>query len=326
MVATGSWMRSVLSFLVIGIMTISCNPNRNTIEKVEMNPCPKFSADSAYNNIVKQLNFGVRVPGTDSHSACGDFLVSELTVYGATVTEQRDSVIAFDGTKLPLRNIIASFSSQGQSRIMLCAHWDSRAYADQDPSRPEEPIPGANDGASGVAVLLEIARCMALQAPGIGVDIVLFDVEDQGAPSFLEQPTQDHGYCLGSRYWSENLTGSKPLYGILLDMVGAKNAVFTLEGTSMKYAERVMRKVWDVGNQIGYADRFRYNLTRHITDDHTNVNEIAGIQCIDIIQYDSQTLSSFGPFWHTHNDNIDVIDRNTLKAVGQTVTQVVYNE
>ncbi len=292
-----------------------------------MRPAPDFNADSAFGFVESQVAFGPRVPGTTAHRSCGDFLAQVFNVYGASVTEQLDSVTGFDGKHLPLRNIIASFQTEKTRRVMLCAHWDTRPYADQDTLRRDEPIDGANDGASGVAVLLEIARNLGSVSPEVGVDIVLFDVEDQGRPAYMPSTgTNGHFFSLGSRYWARNTDGYRAEYGILLDMVGAADAVFTLEGISMQYAEHVMRKVWDTGNRLGYQDHFRYNLTRAIIDDHNYVNELAGIPCIDIIQYDNRTRMRFGPYWHTHDDNIDIIDPNTLKAVGQTVLQVIYNE
>ena len=290
-------------------------------------PSPVCNADSAFSYVEKQVNFGPRIPATEAHQRCGDWFVTQLKTFGATVAEQKDSVMGFDGNKLPLRNIIASFYPEKKRRILLCAHWDTRPYADQDTTRKNEPIDGANDGASGVGVLLEVARGLSNQEPNVGVDIILFDVEDQGRPAYDNAPSSpDHFYCLGSRYWAKNKKKYTAQYGILLDMVGAKGAVFTMEGISMKYAEPVVRKVWDTGNQLNFSDNFRYNRTRAIIDDHNYVNEIAGIPCIDIIQYDNSTNMRFGSYWHTHNDNIDIIDKNSLKAVGQTVLQVLYNE
>ncbi|MDP6908181.1 MAG: M28 family peptidase [Flavobacteriales bacterium] len=327
MEVTGNWMYRSGTISLFVILLFGCNPNKNNEVKIEMKPAPTFNADSAYVYISDQVNFGPRVPGSESHKNCGDYLVRKLTRSGATVAEQLDSVTSYDGKSLPLRNIIASYNPENNRRVLLCAHWDTRPFADRDTSEMKSPIDGANDGASGVGVLLEIARNFAEQAPSVGVDIILFDVEDQGRPAFETTENPDkHFFCLGSHYWAKHKNTYTAEYGILLDMVGAKNAVFTMEGVSMQYAEHVLRKVWDTGNQLGYEDYFRYNRTPALVDDHNYINEIAQIPCIDIIQYDSSNDVGFGSYWHTHADNMDVIESNTLKAVGQTVLQVVYNE
>ena len=211
---------------------------------------------------------------------------------------------------------------------MLCAHWDTRPFADQDSLRSNEPIDGANDGGSGVGVLLEIARLLKSTPPNIGVDIILFDTEDQGRPEYDTRPGEEHTYCLGSRYWGNNPheDGYAPAYGILLDMVGAKNATFAMEGVSMMNAGVQTQKVWDTANQLGYGKHFIYKKTRPITDDHTYINLLTDIPTMDIIQYESTTTTNFGEFWHTHLDSLPIIDKSTLKAVGQTVVQVIYNE
>jgi hypothetical protein len=318
----------VFALLFVGLLIAGCKGTSDKEEKVELKPAPEFDADSAFSYIEKQVDFGPRVPSTDPHTACGDWLVSKLTQFGGTVVEQKAMVTTFDELVIPMRNIIASFQPEKKTRIMLCAHWDTRPFADQDSLRIQEPIDGANDGGSGVGVLLEIARIMQIKQPSIGVDIILFDTEDQGRPEFDPRPNEEHTYCLGSRYWGNNPheAGYAPAYGILLDMVGAKNATFTMEGVSMMNAGVQTQKVWDTAHQLGYGKHFLYKKTRPITDDHTYINLLTGIPTMDIIQYESTTASNFGSFWHTHLDSLHVIDRNTLKAVGQTVTQVIYNE
>jgi Zn-dependent M28 family amino/carboxypeptidase len=210
-------------------------------------------------------------------------------------------------------------------RILLCAHWDTRFTADQDVRDQDQPIPGANDGGSGVGVLLEVARQLQIKSPEVGVDIVLFDVEDQGQPDGL--PYKPDTYCLGSQYWAKNphQANYKAKAGILLDMVGAPDAVFTLEGTSMNYAAEWMRKVWDYGIQLGHSRYFSYERTDAITDDHLYINRILHIPTIDIIHHDFTTPSGFGTYWHTHDDNLDAVDAATLQAVGETVLAAVYN-
>ena len=321
------------TFLLLGVVgVVSCNDApKQAKEKpkgIALNPAPDFNADSAYAFVQTQVDFGPRVPGTDEHVACGDWLVSKLNSYGAEVIEQTGTVKRYDDVELPLRNIIASFNPDRASRVLLCAHWDTRPFADQGKVDIKEPIDGANDGGSGVAVLLEIARQLSTEQPKIGVDIILFDVEDQGQPDFDTNPQQQHSYCLGSQHWGNNLHNENynAMYGILLDMVGAKGATFSMEQVSMQYAGAHTRKVWDIGNQLGYGRHFMYQKTHPITDDHVYVNILTGIPTLDIIEYYGATPSNFGPYWHTHDDNMDVIDRKTLKAVGQTVLQVIFNE
>lgn len=285
---------------------------------------PAFNADSAYVYVEKQVDFGPRVPNTPAHTACGNFLIAELERIGAQVRVQEFEAEAFDGTVLNGRNIMASLKPEASKRILLAAHWDTRPFADQDDERQDEPILGANDGGSGTAVLLEIARTIrqAAKKPEVGVDILLFDLEDYGKSDVR------NSYCLGSQHWSRNKMPQNysAFFGILLDMVGAKNAQFYKEAISMQYAPKVADKVWDIGQQMGYASYFIDQRADGITDDHYYVNTIANIPMIDIIEHDPQTEKFFGSYWHTHDDNLEVIDRQTLKAVGQTVLGVLYNE
>jgi hypothetical protein len=285
---------------------------------------PDFSADSAYSFIQAQVDFGPRVPGSDAHRQCAGWLENKLGQYGAEVTVQTGSVKRYDGADLPMYNIIGSFNRDNPVRILLCAHWDTRHIADKDVLDRDRPIPGANDGGSGVGVLLEVARQLQLRSPDAGVDIIFFDVEDQGQPDGLS--FKPDTYCLGSQFWARNphVPNYKAKAGILLDMVGAKGAVFTLEGTSMNYAAQWMRTVWDNAIQLGHSNHFSYERTDAITDDHLYINRIRRIPTIDIIQYDYSTSTGFGSYWHTHEDDMDVIDRGTLQAVGETVLATVY--
>lgn len=300
-----------------------------TEKKVELLPAPVFNADTAFALVERQVAFGPRVPGSDAHRACGDWLVARLKAAGASVTEQTGTVPHMDGKELPMRNIIGAFNPSAKKRILLCAHWDTRPWADQDSTAKEQPIDGANDGGSGTGVLLEVARLLGQRQPAVGVDIVLFDVEDQGRPEF-DPDTLDpeHHFCLGSRHWATNphVPGYRAQYGILLDMVGATGAVYTMEGVSQASAPAVLKHVWDVASALGLSERFSYRKTRPIIDDHTYINQLAQIPTIDIIEYDVTTATSFNRHWHTHRDGIGIIDRSSLRAVGQTVVQVVYNE
>ena len=291
---------------------------------------PVFSSDSAYQFIEKQLSFGPRVPNTEAHIECGQWLVSKLQSFGADVIVQEDHVEAYDKRKLNLFNIIAQFQVEKANRIVLMAHWDSRPYADHDPNTDmrNQPIPGANDGASGVGVLLEIARHLQKNQPLLGIDIILFDAEDYGVPDHLELEWEADTWCLGSQYWANkpHKKNYYARYGILLDMVGAKNAVFTQEEVSVYYAGSVVDKVWKTARELGYSQFFSYEKTPQIVDDHRYVNEILGIPSIDIIQYDATTESHFGDYWHTHKDDLSVIDKSTLQVVGDVVINVIFKE
>jgi len=289
---------------------------------------PAFNADSAYAYVKRQVDFGPRVPNTSAHSSCGDFLATTLRAFADTVIEQTFSVRAFDGKILRARNVIASFHPESGNRIFLAAHWDTRPFADQDTARKDQPIDGANDGASGTGVLLEIARVLSTENTNAGVDIILFDVEDYGQPEESGFPSMEDSYCLGSQYWSKtpHVPGYQARFGILLDMVGAPRATFTQEGTSRAYASDVVDLVWKTATTAGYSDYFLYQTTKGIIDDHYYINRIAGIKCIDVIHYDFNAPSGFWKHWHTHGDSMDKIDRNTLKAAGQTVLDVIYRE
>lgn len=292
---------------------------------------PTFNADSAYAFIEQQVAFGPRVPNTNAHRATADFLVNKLEAYGAEVQRQEFEAEAYDGSMLQLQNIIASFNPEQRKRILLAAHWDTRPFADKDSDRTDEPIDGANDGGSGVGVLLEIARLMQQQAPGVGVDIILFDGEDYGEPEGYDNSSESSNqvwWCLGSQHWSENKHQKNYMayYGILLDMVGAENAQFYREGVSMRVAPSVVKKVWDQAQQLGHGRYFVYQDAPEIVDDHIYVNYNAKIPMINIVEYAPGTDAYFADYHHTHEDNMDIISQETLKAVGETVVNVIYRE
>ena len=319
---------ALLSLILIGCTSEpKVKKAKNPKKKVE---APIFNQDSAYNFIASQVAFGPRVPNTKGHIACGDYLIERLKSYCDTVIVQEAQLTAFDGNVLNSKNIIASFKPKRAKRIMLCAHWDTRPFADQDTEDTNKAIDGANDGASGVGVLLEIARQFSLKKPNIGVDIILFDAEDYGQPAESDYPRMEHSYCLGSQYWATHLHKSNYFakYGILLDMVGGKNAVFTQELASLTFAPKVLKKVWNTAAELGYGNTFQFKKTNLIIDDHLYINNLAQgrVPTIDIIEYNEVTESHFYEHWHTHKDKLENIDKNTLKAVGQTVLQVVYNE
>lgn len=313
----------LLLFFLSAIFGACENPKKTqleTKEEVISVEIPDFQADSAYAYIAKQLDFGPRVPNTGSHINCGEWLGEFLENQGAKLYRQTTLVTAFNGDQLAAQNIIASFNPTAKKRIMLSAHWDTRPFAEQDTERKDEPIPGANDGASGVGVLLEIARQLKHQPPTAGIDIFLWDAEDYGNPGAL------NSYSLGSQYWAKNphVPNYLAQYGVNLDMVGAEGAKFNREQTSMQYASGVIEKVWMSARRQGYESYFSHVRSNPVTDDHLYINTLAKIPCIDII--DQRGESGFFEHWHTHQDDLSVISKATLKAVGQTVLDLIYRE
>jgi Zn-dependent M28 family amino/carboxypeptidase len=295
-------------------------------------PAPQGSAEfdpaSAYAFVKKQVEFGPRVPGTPAHAACADWLVKTLRQWTPDVVVQEFKARAYDGRPLEGKNIVASFDKDKTDRVLLCAHWDSRPFADHDPDPANQfkPVMGANDGASGVGVLLEIARCLSIKKPAVGVDILLLDLEDFGEHRNWNGYSQD-SWALGSQHWAKNphRPGYKARFGILLDMVGGAGAVFPREGTSLYYAPAVVRKVWDAARALGLGRYFVETESDPLIDDHVYINRFARIPTADIIDYDSRR-GGFPESWHTVGDTLDKIDRDSLAAAGRTVLAVVYQE
>lgn len=332
----------VLLFSLMGIVLFGCScesennqghGSKPQVEKPVVEP-PVFNADSAYVYVQAQVGFGPRVPGTAEHQECGDFLEMKLKEFGAEVINQTSKVQLYDGSAVPMRNIIGQFQPEKEKRVLLFAHWDTRPWADKDSLEENimKPIDGANDGASGVGVLLEIARLISKTPPDTGVDIIFFDVEDSGTPEFWNGEQLRDTWCLGSQYWSQNphKKGYKAKYGILLDMVGGKDAKFAKEGTSVQYASHVMRWIFQSARKTGNDGFFDSRITNPTTDDHLYVNELARIPSAAIVEFynNVQTMGfgSYGFYHHTHKDNMDIIDSETLKAVGETVMYTIYNK
>ena len=320
-------IQSILYLIPVFCLFSACN-NKGTTDTTDtpvqsyQKVSPDFDADSAYTYIQKQTDFGPRVPNTNAHIECGDYLVSELKRFEAEVIEQKTELTTFDGTKLNARNIIGSYNTDKKQRILLFAHWDSRPFADKDPNEENlsEPVLGVNDGASGVGVLLETARIIQHNLLDVGVDIIFFDAEDYGSYSDSES------WCLGSQYWARNphVPNYTAKYGILLDMVGAKDAKFYKEDYSVFYAAAIVEKTWGIARKLGYGTFFIDKRGGAITDDHVPVNEIRRIPSINIIHTTAD--GNFFEHWHTTNDDMNNISRETLKAVGQTILEVIYTE
>lgn len=318
--------------LVLFSMT-SCDNKQNSKPAAQPAPqvkqvvIPDFNADSAYNYVKKQLDFGPRVPGSIAHKQCAEWFVDFFSDKADTVYVQDFRTRLYDGRGIDGKNIIAAFNPEAKKRILLAAHWDSRPFADHDPDKNNwnTPIDGANDGASGVGVLMEIARILNDNPVNIGVDIILFDLEDYGAPYFLNLMTNDD-WALGSQYWAKNphIYNYRAYFGILLDMVGASNAKFPKEYYSQQFAPALSNDVWKIARELGYDEYFTNELGHPINDDHIYVNAIARIPMIDIIHLENNSESSFYPYWHTVKDNIEQIDPKTLGMVGDVVVNVLY--
>ena len=285
-------------------------------------------ADSLLGFVESQVAFGPRTPGSDSHARCRRYLAETMRSYGVdTVMEQQALVSTWKGETLTAHNILARINPGATSRVLLLAHYDTRPWADEDPSEEyrDTPIDGANDGASGVAVLLETARCLQkARLDSIGVDLLMVDLEDSGRPGGGDEES----WCLGTQKWVEAMPygpSDRPMYGILLDMVGGKDAVFHREYISQTYAKSVVDKIWALANASGHADRFPNSMGGSVIDDHLYVNQ-AGIPCVDIIESYNSHTGSFNPTWHTTSDNLASIDRETLRVVAQVVLNILYRE
>ena len=318
------------SIYALLLLCVSCAKQQ---QSSTADTCYAFSADSAYSYIAQQVAFGARVPGTEEHAACGDWLVKKLLQYGAQVHSQNGSMPNYAGEQQALRNIVAYLEGNTQRAILLCAHWDSRPWSDEEPLYENRftPVLGANDGASGVGVIIEIVRQLSiLKAKGEftpSVQIVLFDCEDMGTPNHYTGKEREHTWCLGSQYWAKEFkiqnSKFKIQYGILLDMVGDPSATFPREYFSTNYAGNYVEQVWRTAARLGYSRYFVQQVAYPITDDHYYVNTLAGVPCIDIIDYKPQNETGFAEWWHTQEDDMRNINLQTLQAVGETVITTI---
>ena len=326
----------IISFLILLCVICSCSTTKKSQTTEQTVVSVEFNADSAYAFCAAQCDFGPRTMNSEAHERCAQWIQQQFEQYGYSVQLQKADLKGYDGTILKSTNIIASQkqtanSQKPEARIFICAHWDSRPWADNDPDEANwrKPVMAANDGASGVAVMLELARLLQQNdSARMAVDFICFDAEDWGIPQW-ENDVDGDSWALGAQYWSASNLPQQGNYqfGILLDMVGGQGAKFYREIFSLKYAHNIVERVWQAANTAGYASIFPYLDGGQITDDHVPVNEKAGIPCIDFINhYPYCEQSSFGPTWHTVNDDMQHIDRNTLKAVGQTLVQLIYSE
>ena len=321
-------MKKILYFVLFSLLLSGCKENKPVVGNY-VSPAPAFCEDSAYQYVAKQCAFGPRVMNSAAHDSCGDYIAQKFKSFGMEVYDQYADATLYDGTPVKMRNIVASYHPDASVRILFAGHWDSRQWADNDPdeSKHNNPIDGANDGGSSIGVMLELARQLQLASDSssveIGVDFICWDAEDNGESG----TSNESSWCLGSQYWSgiRHQQGYTARYGINLDMVGGHNTIFYREQYSMRYAPTVVDKVWGAAHRIGYGKYFSYeDEGGYITDDHLQVNR-GGIPCIDVIGSDSQD-GGFPATWHTMNDNLQNISKETLKAVGQTMLEVIWTE
>ena len=317
-----------------GILSCGAGSQKTTLRTEATTVKPSFDADSSYSYVEKQTSFGPRVLNTKKHAECKYYLANKMEAFGAKTILQDCELTSWDGTKLKATNIIASYQPEKTRRILLCSHWDSRPWADQDanPANWHTPIDGANDGASGVGVLMEIGRQLQAEAtkgnlPACGVDLVFLDAEDLGTPKFSKKEDKEDTWCLGTQYWAKEAkkAGYQAEFGILLDMVGGKAPNFVWDYYSLQYAPQVLQKAWSTAASLGYNSSFVATEGGAITDDHLYVNRIAGIPCIDIIDYNPGNGTGFVPYWHTLDDTMKNIDKKSLKMVGETLLNVIFN-
>lgn len=320
-----------VAFLLFTQISNTNETDTNTTQNEIIEPTVAFNADSAYVFCSDQCNFGPRIMNSEAHDACAAYIIERFKSYDLNVIEQNATVIGYDGTQLKAKNIIASLNPQLTNRILLCAHWDSRPWADNDPDEANHktPVMAANDGASGVAVMLELARLAASDSTlfaNVGIDFICFDAEDWGTPQWADTGDDTDSWALGAQYWAANphVEGYKADFGILLDMVGGKGARFYREGFSEHYASHIVDKVWGAASAAGYGNYFINASGGMITDDHGPINEYLHIPTIDIIPYYPECqASNFGPTWHTVSDTMENIDREVLAAVGNTLIAVL---
>ena len=328
-----SLLLAAAALLLAGTALTACK-NKNAAPDETAEPAAvltpvAFSADSALAYVEAQCAFGPRVPNSAAHRACGDWIVEKFRSFGLEVTQQEAVFTGWAGKRLDGRNLIASYRPKAEERVVLAAHWDCRPWADADPdsSRHREPVMGANDGASGVAVLLEMARLVGELQPQVGVDFVCFDAEDYGAPYWGTPDPEGNDWCLGSQLWARQAAaqGYRARYGVLLDMVGGRDARFCYEGFSKRYAEAVMLRLWQTAESVGADHLFLPQDGSWATDDHLPMNQVAGIPTVDVVPYVGPQ-GGFGATWHTVNDTPENISKETLRLVGQTLLQLLSEE
>lgn len=327
-------MKRLLGLLAAGTLMVACAGQNGNTTKTQADTTPikapttfTADADSLFQYVERQVDLGPRTPGSNAHSVCRELIVTTLNGAGIdSIIKHRAEVTTYQGEKFIAENILGCINPNATDRILLVAHYDTRPWADSDldESKHNTPIDGANDGASGVAVLMEIARHTAKELPSsLGLDLLFVDMEDSGESGGTDDT--ESSWCLGTQEWVKAMpytNSNRPKFGILLDMVGGIDAKFHREYFSNKYAKNIVDRVWAIAREAGYADRFINREGGAVVDDHLPINR-AGIPCIDIIENYHPLTRSFNPTWHTMNDNIAAIDRNTLAIVAQTILNTI---
>ena len=278
---------------------------------------PVFDGKKAFEYLISQTNFGPRTPASTAHQQCLNYLQLEMQKYADATNLQEFTYSGYNGETLTMTNIISSFNLHATSRILLIAHWDSRPRSDQEknPKNRSKPILGANDGASGVAILMEIARHLKSSPPAIGIDMLFVDGEDYGKEG------DNKSYLLGSKYFAKHLpSGFAPAFGIVLDMVGDKSLEISKERYSLKYAPDIVELVWSTAKELR-IEQFTDDIQNYVIDDHLPFNEV-GIKTIDLIDFNYPDESN--RFWHTTEDTPDKCSPESLEAVGKVLMQVIY--
>ena len=324
-------LKNIVLFLSLFVfVTYSCKEEKKPVKAGKTSKTaahksvkiPAFNGDSAFYYVKKQVEFGPRVTGSEAHKKAQKWFIDKFKSLGADVEVQKFDAHFANGKTEKAANIIATFNPGKSKKIIIAAHYDSRYMAEKDPDETmrDKPIDGADDGASGVGVIMELARLISKNPPDITVKFILFDAEDNGDPK-----KGDETWCLGSQYWAKQAARQreKADFGVLLDMVGAKGAVFPKEGISKRYAGPLQDVIWNLASNMGYSDLFADMETGFVNDDHYYVNDIARIAMVDIINIPGPD-GKFGSYHHTHKDNLNIIDKNTLRRTGQVVTALIY--
>lgn len=272
----------------------------------------EFNGDKAFAYIQQQIAFGPRIPNTPAHEKTGDWILTQLRSTADTVIVTEFQHVTRKGDTLHLRNFLARFRPQVAERVLFLAHWDTRPRADQSANLGAQrmPVPGANDGASGVAVLLGVADALKAKAPASGVDLLFVDGEDYG--NFADS----NEVLIGSRYFAAHQPpGYPPLYAVLFDMVGDKNLSIYYEGNSQAVAPEVVDRVWRTARDLGHGRIFLPGVKHTLIDDHVSLQR-AGVHAIDVVDFDY-------PYWHTTEDTIDKVAAASLQVVGDVAVALV---
>ena len=300
-------MRPLCRLLPFALVLAAC--------RGEAPPPREFDGASAFRYLERQVAFGPRVPGTEPHRRMAEWLEGELRARADTVIVQRWTHVTTAGDSLPLVNLIARFRPGAAQRLLFLAHWDSRPRADA-PASPDStvPVPGANDGASGVALLLGVADVLKRAPPAVGIDLLFVDGEDYG--DFTATPTD---VLIGSRHYAANqVPGAAPLYAVLFDLVADRDLQIYQEGNSLVGAPEVVSLVWETARRVGHGGTFIDTPRHTLIDDHLELQK-AGIRAIDVVDFDY-------PAWHTPGDTIDKVSAASLQIVGDVAMALVRRE